>query len=87
MSPGVAADTWNSGGMVPLIILLGSHAERAKAALKEPQSKQPDSFLCILFFRGTDKNSIKKLGISMEYYLPMIYNFFSMSKDTKYFSC
>lgn len=44
MSPGVAADTWNSGGMVPLLVLLGSHVERAKAALKEPQSKQPDSF-------------------------------------------
>lgn len=76
--------------MAPLIILLGSHTERAKAALKQPQSKQPDSqaaFLCILFFSGTDKNSIKKLGISMEYYLPMLYNFFSMSKVTKYFSC
>lgn len=76
--------------MVPLIISLGSHMEKAKAALKEPESKQPDSqaaFLCILFFSGTDKNSIKTLGISVEHYLHMIYNFFSMSKVTKYFSC
>ena len=73
-------------------ILYWEVKRRAKATLKELQSKRPhitwhNAFWCIIFFRWIDNNSIKKLGMSMEYYVPMIFSFFSMKKAKKYFNC
>lgn len=85
-----AADACDSGCRGASHSLYRAVKRRAKATLKELQSKQSDSklaFFCIIFFNWIDKNSIKRLRKSMEYYLPIIHHFFSMNKVKKYFNC